>query len=82
MLAIARGLMADPRLLMVDELSLGLSPKASVEITQALLRFARQDGIALLLVDQNVQLLRATCDRVYLLHDGSTRALGDDVELF
>ena len=81
MLAIARGLMADPRLLMVDELSLGLSPKAGADISRALVGFARRDGLALLLVDQNVTLLRTTCDRLYLLRDGSTCALAANLDV-
>lgn len=75
MLALARGLMGRPRLLMVDELSLGLAPKAAADISRALLDFAAREGLAMLLVDQNITLLRSTCDRLYVLRDGVTEAM-------
>ncbi len=77
MVAVARGLMAMPRVLMVDEFSLGLSPKAALEICQALVRTARRDGFALLIVDQNITLLAGHCDRFYQLHDGIAEPLAD-----
>jgi branched-chain amino acid transport system ATP-binding protein len=72
MLAIARGLMAQPRLLMVDELSLGLAPRAVVDVLGAVLSACREQGIALLIVDQNLRALAANCDRVYVLSGGVT----------
>ncbi|MGV9387105.1 ABC transporter ATP-binding protein [Nonomuraea sp. NPDC003707] len=77
MLAVARGLMADPVMLMVDELSLGLSPKAGLEISAALTQVARREGLSILLVDQNLTLLDARCDRLFLMHDGMTEPLPD-----
>lgn len=77
MLAVARGLMAAPVLLMVDELSLGLSPKAGLEISAALTEVARSEGLSILLVDQNITLLDARCDRLYMMRDGSTESLPD-----
>ncbi|CNF05215.1 branched-chain amino acid ABC transporter ATPase [Mycobacterium tuberculosis] len=77
MLAVARGLMAKPVLLMVDELSLGLSPKAGLEISAALAQVARAEGVSVLLVDQNTTLLGARCDRGYLLRDGLTEPISD-----
>jgi branched-chain amino acid transport system ATP-binding protein len=86
MLAIARGLMARPRLLMVDELSLGLAPRAVVEVLGAVLAACRREAIALLIVDQNLRALAANCDRVYVLSGGVAtcheRAAGPSEELW
>lgn len=82
MVAIARGLVANPRLLMVDELSLGLSPMVAKEALSALLHAARQRELSLLLVDQNIQSLIAKCDRMYVLQHGVTRGVtADDDDL-
>ena len=75
MVAVARGLMAMPQVLMVDEFSLGLSPKATQETCQALVGTARRDGFAMLMVDQNITLLADYCDRIYHLHDGIAEPL-------
>jgi branched-chain amino acid transport system ATP-binding protein len=82
MLTICRGLIARPKLLMVDELSLGLSPLATHEAIQGLLRAARQLELAVLVVDQNVRSLSRVCDRLYVLVDGRTRHMekGQDAE--
>ncbi|HEX7163656.1 MAG TPA: ABC transporter ATP-binding protein [Trebonia sp.] len=76
MVAIARGLMANPRILLIDELSLGLSPRATSDITQALIATCRERKLALLLVDQNIRMLTAVTDRLYLLDDGRTTEVG------
>lgn len=80
MMAIARGLMANPRLLLIDELSLGLSPRATSDIAQALLSACLDRGVSMLLVDQNVRMLTAVCDRLYLLSEGRTTEIGGDDE--
>jgi branched-chain amino acid transport system ATP-binding protein len=77
MLAIARGLMAQPRLLMVDELSLGLAPRVVVDVLGSVLSACREQGIALLIVDQNLRALAANCDRVYVLAGGITTCYAD-----
>jgi branched-chain amino acid transport system ATP-binding protein len=77
MLAIARGLMAQPRLLMVDEMSLGLSPRAVVEVLGAVISACRDGGIALLMVDQSLRSLAAHCDRLYVLAGGATTCYED-----
>src|ERR1700760_1251916 len=63
MLAIGRALMAEPRLLLVDELSLGLMPKMVDVCMQALLRL-RDDGMAILLVEQNTSRALAIADTI------------------
>lgn len=77
LLAIARGLMARPRLLMVDEMSLGLSPRAVRDVLGAVLSACRDEGVALLMVDQNLRLLAAHCDRLYVLAGGVTTCYQD-----
>ncbi|KKB82610.1 ABC transporter ATP-binding protein [Devosia limi DSM 17137] len=69
MLAIGRALMSCPRLLMLDEPSLGLAPIVTGELFQALGRI-RQTGIALLVVEQNVKASLAIADRGYLMDAG------------
>jgi branched-chain amino acid transport system ATP-binding protein len=69
MLAIGRGLMAEPRLLILDEPSLGLSPLL-VEELFALIKRINADGIALLLVEQNVVQSLEVAKRAYILDNG------------
>jgi len=70
MLAISRGLVARPRVLMIDEVSLGLAPRLVGDMWHALSSLPSA-GLALLVVDQNVRILAAHCDRIYLLDDGA-----------
>lgn len=77
MLAIGRGLITDPRVLMVDELSLGLAPKATKEVFEILLAAAHKRAISVLLVDQNVRSLVSVCDRLYFLHAGATKVMDE-----
>jgi branched-chain amino acid transport system ATP-binding protein len=70
MLAIGRGLMAEPALLILDEPSLGLSPRL-VEEVFALIKAIHADGIAVLLVEQNVVQSLDVAQRAYVLDNGS-----------
>lgn len=69
MLAIGRALMAKPRLLLIDELSLGLMPKVIDQCYQALERL-RAEGIAVLLVEQNTERALSAADHVCVLESG------------
>jgi branched-chain amino acid transport system ATP-binding protein len=80
MLAIGRGLMAEPRLLILDEPSLGLSPLLVDEMF-ALIRQLRDDGLAILLVEQNVGQSLEIADRAYVLENGGVRFSGKPAEL-
>ena len=80
MLAIGRGLMAEPKLLILDEPSLGLSPLL-VEEMFTLIRRLHAEGLAVLLVEQNVAQSLAIADRAYVLENGSLRFTGTPDEL-
>src|SRR5947199_8567762 len=80
MLAIGRGLMAEPRLLILDEPSLGLSPKL-VEELFALIRSINAQGIALLLVEQNVVQSLEVASRGYVLDNGAIVLQGSAAQL-
>ena len=80
MLAIGRALMAQPRLLMLDEPSTGLSPKLTWAVLDAV-RAIREQGIAVLLVEQNAAQALAISDRAYVLENGTTVLEGPGPEL-
>ena len=86
MLAIGRALMGRPRLLLLDEPSLGLSPKLADEVLAAV-RLIVRDGTAVLLAEQNVRKALAYCERAYVLEigrvvlAGATAALRDTEEI-
>jgi branched-chain amino acid transport system ATP-binding protein len=80
MLAIGRGLMAEPRLLILDEPSLGLSPLLVDELF-GLIRRLRDGGLAILLVEQNVGQSLDIADRAYVMENGSIRFSGLPADL-
>ena len=80
MLAIGRGLMAEPRLLILDEPSLGLSPLL-VEELFALIRRLNAEGITLLLVEQNVMQSLEVASRAYILENGAFVLQGSSAEI-
>jgi branched-chain amino acid transport system ATP-binding protein len=70
MVAIGRALMAEPRLLAVDELSLGLAPLVVQSLGEFLLRLNEEEDVALLLVEQNAAFAFDLCPRTYVLEAG------------
>ena len=70
MVSIAVGLLAMPRLLMLDEPTLGLSPKLRIELSGAV-RKIRETGVPLIIVDQNVEFLTSLVDRLILFDHGT-----------
>lgn len=80
MLAIGRGLMAEPRLLILDEPSLGLSPLLVAEIFD-LIRALNRDGLPVMLVEQNVVQSLEIATRVYILDNGTVSIVGTAEEV-
>ena len=76
MLAIGRGLMSAPRVLMFDELSLGLSPLLMMQLFQVIRRL-KQEGFTMLLVEQNVQMALAVSDYAYVMNNGKIEIEGE-----
>ncbi len=81
MLAIGRGLMASPRLLLLDEPSLGLAPIVVAQIFETLARLNRERGIAILLVEQNVKLALRVSTYGYVMQLGQVVVSGLSEEL-
>ncbi len=81
MLAIARALMSRPRLLLLDEPSLGLAPLITQEVFDRLGEINRTEGLTMLIVEQNATLALAIAQRGYVLETGSIVASGDAAEL-
>lgn len=77
MLSIGRAIMSKPLLLMIDELSLGLSPKMVDKLGQALMSINRERGMAMLVVEQEVYLAGSMCRRGYVFDLGRVVAQGD-----
>ena len=80
MCAIARGLMAQPRLLLVDEPFIGLSPHMRTEVAAAI-RQINGEGVAILMIEQNVAAALAMSSRAYVLREGRVVLSGDSADL-
>jgi branched-chain amino acid transport system ATP-binding protein len=80
MLAIARGLMTDPEILIIDELSLGLAPLSVYQMFKAL-KALKDTGLTVLLVEQNVHLAFAVGDYAYVIAEGRLFTEGDPATL-
>jgi branched-chain amino acid transport system ATP-binding protein len=81
MLAIGRALMSRPRLLLLDEPSLGLAPLIVQQIFHAIGRIAREEGVTIFLVEQNAYHALRLADRGYVLVNGRVRLSGRSREL-
>lgn len=80
MVAIARGLMSHPKILMFDELSLGLSPLLVLNLFEVILKLKEQ-GYTILLVEQNVQMALAVSDYAYVMNNGKIEIEGKAKEV-
>jgi branched-chain amino acid transport system ATP-binding protein len=81
MVAVGRALMAQPDLLAVDELSLGLAPMVVDDLAEHLVRLNRDRGTSVLLVEQNARLALELCPRAYVLEAGRIALAGTRAEL-
>ena len=80
MCAIARALMSGPKLVLLDEPSMGLAPVVVAQVFE-LVRRIRAEGYTVLIVEQNVQQVLKVVDRAYLLEAGTIRASGTSEEM-
>jgi branched-chain amino acid transport system ATP-binding protein len=80
MLAIGRGLMSDPKLLVIDELSLGLAP-VMIQLVVSKLEALKQTGLTILLVEQNVHLALALSHYAYVIAEGRPFAEGPSAQI-
>lgn len=80
MLAVGRGIMAEPRLLLIDELSLGLAPVLTLQLFETMKQL-RDMGITVFLVEQNVQMALAISDYAYVMAEGKVELHGPPREL-
>jgi branched-chain amino acid transport system ATP-binding protein len=81
MLAIARAIMAKPRLILLDEASLGLAPSTAQRVYQAIRRLRSEQGVAMVVVEQNAMLAFSVVDHAIVLETGSTSLSGTRDEL-
>lgn len=81
MLAIGRGLMSSPRVLMLDEPSLGLSPILTQEVASIIKTISEQEGLTILLIEQNASLALSLSNKGYVLETGEVVIEGNAKEL-
>ncbi|MBS44319.1 MAG: ABC transporter ATP-binding protein [Nocardioides sp.] len=81
MLTIAKALLAEPKVLMIDEMSLGLAPKIVQEMLPSIRDLAKQEGIGLVLVEQHIELALSVADRGLILNHGRVVLDGPASEL-
>lgn len=81
MCAIGRGLMSQPDLLLIDEMSLGLAPKVVDDLLGAIDTIHREQGLSFLLVEQDVQIALERADRGYVIENGRIVVSGPGVDL-
>jgi branched-chain amino acid transport system ATP-binding protein len=80
MLAVARGIMAEPKILFIDELSLGLAPVLTLELFHSL-RKLQKEGLTILLVEQNVRMALKVSDYAFVMSEGKMDFHGPSSEI-
>ncbi|HIR93463.1 MAG TPA: ABC transporter ATP-binding protein [Candidatus Egerieimonas intestinavium] len=81
MLAVGRAIMSDPKLLMLDEPSMGLAPLVVAQVFEVIKKI-RDMGVTILLVEQNANMALGICDRAYIMNTGLIRGTGTREELY
>lgn len=81
MLSLGRALMSNPRLLLVDEPTIGLAPLVCTEISQALRRLNQKNGTTIVITEQNVNFALTLAEEIYLLETGRVKMKGRPDEL-
>jgi branched-chain amino acid transport system ATP-binding protein len=81
MLSLGRALMSNPRLLLVDEPTIGLAPLVCKEIAEVLRNLKKKQGITIVITEQNVNFTLALSEEIYLLETGSIKMKGRPEEL-
>ena len=81
MLAVARAVMAKPRLILLDEASLGLAPSTAKSVYEAIARLRAESGIAMVVVEQNANLAFTVVDSATVLETGRNALTGATSEL-
>lgn len=81
MLAIARALMVNPKCLLFDEPSLGLAPRIVEQVMDIISQINKEDGVTVLLVEQNANMALAIADRAYVIESGLLSMEGDAKEI-
>ena len=81
MVALGRALMSRPQVLVIDEMSLGLAPLVVAELAAHLRMLNAQDGLAVLLIEQNARLALELCSRAYVLEAGRVVAHGPSAQI-
>jgi branched-chain amino acid transport system ATP-binding protein len=81
MVAMGRALMARPRLLLLDEPSLGLAPQVVREIARAILAVNREDGVTVVLVEQNSRMALTLSSHAYVMETGRVALEGSSIDL-
>ena len=81
LLDLVRALMAEPRILLLDEPMAGVSPALRVELLEHILALRERDGITLLIVEHDLDFVMRACDRVIVMNDGRVIAQGTPEEV-
>lgn len=82
MLAIGRALMTQPKLILLDEPSMGLAPKITHEIFQLIYHLQKNEGLSFLIAEQNIQLALDYADTAYVIENGTIRISGNTQALY
>lgn len=81
MVSVGRALMTNPRILLIDEPTIGLAPKVCLDIAEALRKLNKESGLTILITEQNVNFALTLAERLYVLETGEIRLSGTVEEL-